>query len=84
MMASRALSSCLSNKKVFVTRNVPTSGVELLKSHGIAVSQWESDDPIPREELLKQCANIDGLFCLLTENVDSQLLKSCGKCRTIR
>ena len=64
---------------VFVTRNVPSSGLELLKSAGFNVSQWKSDEVIPRDKLLSEVKSVDGLFCLLTDKVDSELLDTAGK-----
>ena len=64
---------------VFVTRNVPSSGLELLKSAGFNVSQWNSDEVIPRDKLLSEVKSVDGLFCLLTDKVDSELLDTAGK-----
>ena len=43
---------------------------------------WDTEDPIPREELLKRVAGIDGLYCLLTEKIDSQLLDTAGEAVT--
>ena len=40
---------------------------------------WDTEDPIPRVELLKRVAGIDGLYCLLTEKIDSQLLDTAGE-----
>lgn len=62
-----------------MTRNVPTSGVDRLKAAGLAVSQWQSDDAIPRDELLTQVKGKDALFCLLTEKVDAELLDAAGE-----
>ncbi len=62
---------------VYVTRRVPMSGVELLKQH-CEVTQWNSDDPVPREELLKNVAGKDALFCLLTEKIDGEVLDAAG------
>lgn len=39
---------------------------------------WDSDDPIPREELLKRAQGKDGLYVLLTEKVDAELLDTAG------
>lgn len=39
---------------------------------------WDSEDPIPRDELLKRVAGLDGLYCLLTEKIDSELLDTAG------
>ncbi|XP_072373092.1 glyoxylate reductase/hydroxypyruvate reductase-like isoform X2 [Scyliorhinus torazame] len=42
------------------------------------VKHWDSDDPVPRTELLKGVAGIDGLYCLLTEKIDKELLDAAG------
>lgn len=39
---------------------------------------WDSEDPIPRDELLKRVAGLYGLYCLLTEKIDSELLDTAG------
>lgn len=63
--------------KVFVTRYVPPVGVELLSRH-FQVSQWDSQDPIPRTELLERVKGIDGLYCFLTERIDKEVLDAAG------
>ena len=40
---------------------------------------WDSEDPIPRGELLNRVAGLDGLYCLLTEKIDSELLDAAGE-----
>ena len=64
---------------VFVTRSVPSSGIKLLKEAGLSVTQWQSDDAIPRLELLEQVKGKDGLFCLLTETIDAEVLDIAGE-----
>lgn len=43
------------------------------------LDHWDSDDPIPREELLKRVSGLDGLYCLLTEKIDAELLDVAGE-----
>jgi len=64
--------------KVFVTRLVPEAGVNALKSAGCSVTQWKSHSVISREELVKQVQGIDGLFCMLTDKIDKEILNSAG------
>ena len=40
---------------------------------------WDSDEPIPRDELLERVQGAVGLYCLLTDKVDSQVLDAAGK-----
>lgn len=70
--------SSANGKKVFVTRSVPSAGIDILKSSGCLVTQWNKDDKIPRDEFLKGVKGCDGIFCLLTDRVDKELLNSAG------
>jgi len=65
-------------RRVFVTRRVPQEGVDMLKSAGCVVTQWESDSPIPRHELVKGIQGCDALFCLLTDRIDKDVLDAAG------
>ena len=67
--------------KVFITRRIPTVGVDLLKSSGCTVTQWDSDAVIPKHELIKGVAGCDGLYCLLTDRVDKEVLDAAGRIR---
>ncbi|XP_072373094.1 glyoxylate reductase/hydroxypyruvate reductase-like isoform X4 [Scyliorhinus torazame] len=65
--------------RVYVTRRIPREALRLLQDSGICdVKHWDSDDPVPRTELLKGVAGIDGLYCLLTEKIDKELLDAAG------
>jgi glyoxylate reductase len=63
---------------VFVTRRIPEAGVQLLRE-SCDVRQWDSDDVIPRNELLQKVADAEGLLCLLTERIDAELLDRAPK-----
>lgn len=64
--------------KIFVTRNVPEDGINYLRNKS-EVTQWESDDAVPREELKKKVKGVDGLFCLLTDKIDAEILDCAGE-----
>ncbi|XP_072137955.1 glyoxylate reductase/hydroxypyruvate reductase-like isoform X2 [Mobula birostris] len=42
------------------------------------IKQWDSDEPVPRSELFKQVAGVHGLYCLLTDKIDKELLDAAG------
>jgi len=65
-------------RKVFVTRRVPDDGVAMIKSAGCLVSQWDSDELIPRDELARGVHGCDALFCLLTDRIDKHVLDAAG------
>ncbi|KAM8961437.1 glyoxylate reductase/hydroxypyruvate reductase-like [Pelodytes ibericus] len=65
--------------KVFVTRRIPPEGQKLLSQADICnVQQWESDEPIPRAELLKGVAGAHGVLCLLSDKIDGELMEAAG------
>ncbi|MGA7670607.1 MAG: D-glycerate dehydrogenase [Nitrolancea sp.] len=59
--------------RVAVTRKIPESGLELLRSFG-DVDVWPQQLPPNRDELLELAHEADGLLSLLTEPIDGALL----------
>ncbi|KAG7313954.1 hypothetical protein KOW79_022450 [Hemibagrus wyckioides] len=65
--------------RVYVSRKVPPQGLDILRKSGrVQVELWDSDDPVPRQELLKKVKGCDGLLCVLTEKIDAELLDAAG------
>uniref|UniRef100_A0A8C0IT11 Glyoxylate reductase/hydroxypyruvate reductase n=1 Tax=Chelonoidis abingdonii TaxID=106734 RepID=A0A8C0IT11_CHEAB len=50
-----------------------------LSSCSCSIEQWDSDEPVPRSELLAKVAGIRGLYCLLTEKIDAEVLDAAGR-----
>ena len=69
-----------SGRKVFVTHRVPQAGVDMLKSAGCVVSQWDSVTAIPRNELMNGVQGCDAIFCILTTLIDKHVLDAAGYC----
>lgn len=62
----------MSQAKVFITRRLPT---ELEPLRQVAtVEIWEERQPPPYKVLLEKVQQIDGLLCLLTDQIDKQLI----------
>lgn len=59
--------------KVFVTRLIPSSGLEMLRAE-CDVEVWEDELPPPRNLLLEKARTHDALLTLLTDKVDGELL----------
>lgn len=69
--------------KVFVTRIIPDKILEYLKEH-CEVKIWEHEDtPVPRDILETEIKDIEGLFCLLTEDIDADLLDKAEQLKVI-
>lgn len=67
---------------VYITRRIPSEAVELLKSVA-EIRQWDSDDPIPRDVLLREVAEVDALFPMITERIDEELLSHAPKLKVV-
>jgi lactate dehydrogenase-like 2-hydroxyacid dehydrogenase len=69
----------MSQQTVFITRIVPQKGRDLILSEpNIEAEIWPDELPPPREVLLEKVRGIDGLYCLLTEKIDDELLEAAG------
>uniref|UniRef100_UPI0037E8DD1F glyoxylate reductase/hydroxypyruvate reductase n=1 Tax=Semicossyphus pulcher TaxID=241346 RepID=UPI0037E8DD1F len=65
--------------KVFVTRRIPPEGMKILSTAGACeLSLWDSDEPLPRAELLKGVQGAHGLLCMLSDKVDAEVLDAAG------
>ena len=68
---------------VFVTRRLPAAAMRVLEA-ACDVTLWDNAElPLPREELLRAVADVDGLLCLLTDRVDAELLAAAPRLRAV-
>lgn len=68
--------------RVYVTRELPGDAIERLRRE-VEVEVWRRDDPPPRDELLRATADVEGLICLLTDNIDAGLLDEAPRLRVV-
>lgn len=69
--------------KIYITRKIPETAL-LKLTENCDVEMWpEEFIPVPRDVLEEKVRDADGLFCLLTEAIDSQLLASAPPLRVI-
>lgn len=62
-----------------VTKNQPIcNSANYIFPDRLNLDVWDSEEQIPRDEFLKRVKNIDGLYCLITERVDGELLDVAG------
>ncbi|XP_030025322.1 glyoxylate reductase/hydroxypyruvate reductase isoform X2 [Manduca sexta] len=70
--------SGVAGHQVYVTRDdMPECGVDLLKKE-CDVKLWNHSSPIPRAELLKAVAGVNGIYCSLNDKIDQELLEAAG------
>ncbi|XP_034951714.1 glyoxylate reductase/hydroxypyruvate reductase-like [Chelonus insularis] len=68
----------MSRPKVLITRgDIPASGYSLLNEKCDLVV-WKNTSPIPRNELISMIKGVDGVFCLLTDKIDEEVINSAG------
>ncbi len=69
--------------KVYITRKIPDEIVSKIEAV-CEVRMWQEEaKPVPREVLEKEIADVDGLFCLLTESIDKALLDRANALKVI-
>jgi glyoxylate reductase len=68
---------------VFVTRKLPHRALQALRASCGDLRLWEEDRPVPREVLLREAAQVDGLLVMLTERVDTDLLDAAPALKAI-
>jgi glyoxylate reductase len=73
----------VSRPKVYVTRKVPEQALEILRSVA-SVSVWDREDvPPPREVILRELAQADGVFSLLTDRIDAEVMAAAARLKVI-
>ncbi|MCY3903141.1 MAG: D-glycerate dehydrogenase [Caldilineaceae bacterium] len=67
----------MSKPTVVVTRQLPPAALNPILERCDA-RYWDSEEPIERGTLLEWVQGADGLYCLLTDTVDDELLNAAG------
>tara|TARA_Y100000310_G_C20695153_1_gene825165 strand:+ start:4491 stop:5471 length:981 start_codon:yes stop_codon:yes gene_type:complete len=64
----------MAKPKVYITRQIPKKGIDLLKKH-FTVKVYKENKAIPKKELEKAAKWADALLVLLTDKIDAKFLK---------
>jgi glyoxylate reductase len=68
---------------VYITRKLPEVIINQLTNY-FHVRMWEEENiPVPRDVLLKEVGEVDGLLCLLTDKIDEELLEHAHKLKVV-
>lgn len=65
-------------KKIFVTRVIPSAGIDLLKDSGYDVDVWREDRPVPKEDFIVAAKKADAVICLSSDKIDAVFLNACS------
>lgn len=69
--------------KVFITREIPRAGTDLLKEAGMQVEVYPEERPIPHNLLLEKIRDCDALLCLLTDSISDHVIAAADKLKII-
>jgi len=67
---------------VYITRRIPEVGLEMVRA-ACQVRLWEGEMPPPKEVILQEIADCDGLLCLLTDPLDAETITAGQRLRVI-
>lgn len=71
----------MDKKKVYITRRIPDEAIEILEEHFIVEINLQ-DRVLTREELLEKVKGMDAVLCLITDNIDVEVLEAASdKCK---
>src|SRR5690242_14486852 len=62
---------------VFITRDIPAIGIDLLQAAGFNVSVSPLERPMEPRELIEQAQKAIALLSQLTDRIDANFLRSC-------
>src|SRR4051812_47904407 len=73
----------MSKPQVYLTRRLPQAAVDIVTA-ACEFRQWDVEvDPVPRDVLLREIGDVDGVLTLLSERVDAEFLDAAPRCRVV-
>lgn len=70
--------------RIYVTRPLPEPAARVLRDAPVEVRGWDRDDtPVPRDALLREVVDADGIVCVITEKIDAEAIERMAHCRVI-
>ncbi len=73
----------MAKPRIYLTRPLPESTMRLLDGV-VEYRSWDrEDEPVPRETLLREVVDVDGIVCVITERMDAEVIDRLRRCRVI-
>ena len=73
----------MTRPKVYITRRIPQPALDIVASacdHTI----WDNEEqPVPRDVLFREAADVDGVLTILSERIDQEFLDAAPRCRVV-
>lgn len=74
---------CQLNKpSIYITRKIPNELFEHYEDY-YDLRMWEKSEPVPRERLLQEVKEVDGLLCMISEEIDDDLLQAAPNLKVV-
>jgi glyoxylate reductase len=68
-------------KKIYITRRIPTSGLKMLDKYDLEI--YDGEAPPPKKEILRGTKDKDALICLLTDEIDTEIMDASSRLQII-
>lgn len=72
----------MAKPRVYVTRLLPEAGLNIVRAFA-ETTVWEGEVPPPKDEIIRQVADADGLLALLTDRIDAEVMNAGKRLRVI-
>src|SRR5690242_14551701 len=73
----------MTRPKAYITRRVPQAAIDIVAA-ACDYDVWDSEEQAtPRDVLLREAANADGLLAMLSDRIDAELLDAAPRCKVI-
>lgn len=69
--------------KVFITRQIPEIGLQMLREAGIEYQQWTEKRGLSQEELIAHCQQYDALMSVGQNKLDKTFLEACRHLKVV-
>jgi glyoxylate reductase len=69
--------------RAYITRRVPQAAIDIVAA-ACDYAIWDNEDqPTPRDLLLREAANADGVLSMLSDRIDTEFLGAAPRCRVV-
>lgn len=73
----------MTKPRIYITRPLPEPAMRVLEG-AVEHRQWTRDDEaVPRETLLREIVDVDGIICTITEKMDAEVIDRARRCRVV-
>nr|WP_322625491.1 D-glycerate dehydrogenase [uncultured Flavobacterium sp.] len=69
--------------KIFITREIPQAGLDLLEKEGYEITQWKEKRELTEDEFLTQCKAADALLLSGRRKADAAFFEQCSHMKVV-